>query len=116
MSKFAFCGNNCEVCKVYLVTQSDNLEGKKKLAEEWNKEDGLNFKAEDIYCDGCTDGRVFGNFFACEPGIRICAMEKMKVSSCAHCMNYPCDTLSKFLDQAPELKANLESIRIRRNS
>jgi hypothetical protein len=111
MSKYSSCGIDCEVCPAYTATQSNVEEAKKKIAEEWSKAYGAEFKAEDINCDGCTAGteRVIGHWHECE--IRKCAQEKEKVSTCAACKTYPCDTLGKFLDQAPELKANLEKLR-----
>jgi len=111
MSKLSNCGIDCETCQASVVTKNNDLEGKKKLAKEWSKAYSANIKADDIHCDGCTagTGRVIGHWHECE--IRKCAQEKEKVSTCAECNTYPCDTLSKFLDQAPELKANLEKLR-----
>ena len=111
MSQFSYCGIDCEACPASIVTKNNDWEGKKKLAEEWSKAYGADFTAEDISCDGCTagTGRVIGHWHECS--IRKCAQEEEKVSTCAACNSYPCDTLSKFLDQAPELKANLEKLR-----
>lgn len=111
MGKYSYCGIDCEACPASVYTKNNDLEGKKKLAEEWSKAYGAQFKAEDINCDGCTAGteRVIGHWHECD--IRKCAMEEMKVSSCGHCKTYPCDTLSKFIGQVPELKENLEKIR-----
>jgi hypothetical protein len=111
MSKYSYCGIDCEVCSAYVATQNNDEEAKKKVAEEWSKMFNADIKAKDISCDGCTIGtdKLFHHCHECE--VRKCAHEKEKVASCAYCKTYPCDTLNKFLDQAPELKANLEKIR-----
>lgn len=116
MSQFSYCGIDCETCPASVATKNNDLEAKKKLAEEWSKAFGADIKPEDIHCDGCTagTGRVIDHWHECE--IRKCAGETKKVTTCAHCNDYPCETLNGMLNQAPELKANLESIRIRRNT
>jgi hypothetical protein len=115
MSKLAYCGLDCEACQAYIVTQNNDTEGKKKLAEEWSKTYSADIKEENINCDGCTagTGRVIDNWRDCE--IRKCAQETKKVTTCAYCRDYPCGTLSKFIDAVPDAKVNLESISIRSN-
>ena len=110
MNKLAYCGIDCAVCPAYTATQSNNIEEKTKISAEWSKAFNADIKPEDINCDGCTahTGRVISHWHECD--IRKCAEEK-EVTTCASCEDYACEALNKFLDQAPELKANLESLR-----
>jgi hypothetical protein len=110
MSKFSYCGIDCEVCPAYTATQNNSTEERTKVAEDWSKAFNCDMKADDINCDGCTahTGKVIWHWNECE--IRQCA-EEMKVPTCASCNDYACETLNKFLDQAPEMKKNLESLR-----
>jgi hypothetical protein len=61
-------------------------------------------------CDGCRtpSGRLFSGCGKCD--IRKCAQEKGCLT-CAHCPDYPCDTLQKFFATDPGAKRFLEDIR-----
>ncbi len=106
----AYCGLNCSKCEAYMVTQKDDDEERKILAEKWSKQFNTDIKPEDINCDGCqTDtGRHISYCAMCE--IRKCAKGR-DVINCAYCEDYGCETLTKFLKKAPEAKKNLEKIR-----
>jgi hypothetical protein len=108
--KIAYCGINCNECPAFLATQKDDDNERKKVAEMWSKQFNTEIKPEDINCDGCLleSGRLFGYCRVCE--IRKCAQEK-SVKNCAYCDDYPCDKLSKFIDNVPEAKAILDEIR-----
>lgn len=87
----AYCGTVCSECPVFLATQKNDIEEKKKVAERWK------MKVEDINCYGClTKGpKVFRYCKICK--IRKCGQEK-QVENCAYCAEYPCETLSKIRD------------------
>lgn len=111
MSKLiAFCGNDCSACPGYIATKNDDNEARAKIAEEWSKQFGGDFKASDVNCDGCTDiaGRHVGYCAMC--GVRKCASAK-GVENCAYCSDYACETLVNFLKMAPKAKTNLDEIR-----
>ena len=105
---YAFCGLDCSGCPAYIGTQKDDNEMRAKLAEEWSKEYGANFKPEDINCDGCTSkARHIPYCAMCE--IRVCGIKK-GVENCAFCDEYKCEKLTKFHEMAPEAGKNLEAI------
>jgi hypothetical protein len=111
MSKMiAYCGIVCTDCEAFIVTQQNDNAKRKELAASWSKRYGHEFKPEDINCDGCLslDGRHIGYCNVCE--IRKCGMEK-EVENCAYCIDYKCEKLEKFHEQAPKAKAKMEEIR-----
>jgi len=105
----AFCGINCTDCDAFLATREDDDAGRRKVAVEWSKEFGHEIKPEEINCDGCLsiDGRHISYCGTCE--IRKCGMEK-GVENCAYCVDYKCEKLDKFHEQAPKAKERLEEV------
>lgn len=106
----AFCGLDCAQCPGYKATQADDHDARKRVAEEWSKEFGHEFKPESINCDGCvqTEGRHIDYCSVCE--IRLCGLGR-GVLNCAYCPDYACDKLLKFLENSSEARENLEEIR-----
>lgn len=104
----AKCGLVCTDCPAYIATQNDDDAERARVAEMWGKEFGVQFKIEDINCDGCLSSeRLFSYCNTCE--IRKCGDEK-NVDNCAMCEDFACDKISKFLEGAPTAKESLESI------
>jgi len=105
----AYCGIVCTDCDAFVATQEDDDAKRRKLAESWSKEFGHEIKPEEINCDGCLDtaGRHIGYCGTCE--VRKCGMEK-EVENCAYCIDYKCEKLDKFHEQAPKAKGTLEEI------
>ena len=106
----AFCGIVCTDCKAFIATREDDDAKRRDVAEAWSKAFAKEIKPEEINCDGCLtrDGRHIGYCSICE--IRKCGMEK-GVKNCAYCIDYKCEKLIKFFEQAPEAKKTLEEIR-----
>ena len=106
----AFCGITCTDCKAFIATQENDDAKRKDIAETWSKAFGREIKPDEINCDGCLniDGRHIGYCDICE--IRKCGMEK-DVKNCAYCVDYKCQKLDKFHEQAPEAKKILDGIR-----
>jgi hypothetical protein len=96
---FAYCGLDCSKCDAFIATQAEDSERMKQIAERWNRELGTEFTALDVFCDGCLTQRISG---WCQKIclIRPCA-EKSGVETCAHCGNYQCENLEKFLSDEP---------------
>lgn len=109
-SMIAFCGIECGECKALIATQKNDLEMKKAIAAEWSTEFGHQIRPEDINCVGCSvsDGSHINYCSVCE--IRACGLKK-KVENCAYCVEYRCEKLGKFHEQAPKAKALLEEVR-----
>jgi len=107
----AYCGLVCTDCEAFMVTQKNDTAKRKELAEAWSKQFGHEIKAEEINCDGCLslDGRHISYCNVCD--VRKCGMEK-DVENCAYCIDYKCEKLEKFHEQAPKAKGNLEEIRL----
>ena len=106
----AYRGLNCTTCPAYQATQKDDDEERRRVAEVWSKEFGVEIKPEHINCDGCLEpeGRHIAYCDQCK--IRACAMEK-GVVNCAHCGDYACDELKGFFKMAPDAEKHLEEIR-----
>jgi len=106
----SFCGISCSECPVFLATQKNDNNERKKVAEEWSESYNMELKLEDINCDGCLveTGRLFGHCKVCE--IRKCGIEK-NVKNCAYCIDFPCQKLDDFFIKMAYGKANLEEIR-----
>ena len=105
----AYCGLLCTDCKAFIATQENDDEKRREVAEAWSKGLPVAIKPEEINCDGCLEeGRLFSYCNTCE--IRKCGKER-GVINCAHCIDYNCEKLAKFLEQAPEAKKTLEEIR-----
>jgi hypothetical protein len=104
----AFCGFDCSNCPAYIVTQSGDVEEKKRLAEKWTKATGKKMAPEDIFCDGCNAGGRLVAYCA-ECAIRTCAIAKA-YPTCAHCPDMPtCDkiTTRKTREMLVKLKKEL---------
>jgi len=106
----AFCGIVCTDCEAFIATREDNDAKRREIAKSWSKEFGHEIKPEEINCDGClnVDERHISYCGTCE--IRQCGIEK-EVENCAYCIDYKCEKLDKFHEQASKAKKTLEEIR-----
>jgi hypothetical protein len=107
---FAYCGLICSECPAYLATRAEDMAALEKVAAQWSEEYGRSITADYCLCDGCTSGseRLCGYCGECD--VRACAIER-GVLTCAHCDNYGCQTITRFLEFAPQAKTGLEEIR-----
>jgi hypothetical protein len=105
----AYCGLDCSECKAFQATEAKDFGRKREIAEKWTREGDIEFKPEDINCEGCMSETISG---WCRKicKIRPCA-EKRKIKTCAHCEDYPCQMLKKFLSNESIAARNLEQIR-----
>ena len=107
--QIAYCGLVCTDCLAYIASQADDDKQRKEVAETWTKEYKIDFKPEDINCDGCTStGKHVGNCGMCE--IRKCGQEK-GVINCAYCSDYSCDKTDEFFKMVPACKKTLDAIK-----
>jgi len=57
----ALCRIDCRVCDAYIATQTNNLELKQKLADDFKKNFGVEKPLSELDCDGCgATGRHIG--------------------------------------------------------
>lgn len=106
----AYCGLTCTECPTFLATKNDDDDARKRTAELWSKQFGVEIKPTDINCQGClsTGEEIFGHCKVCE--IRKCGQEK-EIENCAHCGEYACEKLDGFFSLAPMAKTALDEIR-----
>jgi hypothetical protein len=105
----AYCGLVCSDCPTFLATQNDDDIMRQKTAELLSEKYGLNFKPEEINCDGCmADSRkLIGYCHTCE--VRKCGRAKA-VENCAVCDEQPCDKLKKFHEFSPDAKKCFDAL------
>ncbi len=106
----AFCGLLCHECGAFLATKDNDDKKRALVAELWSKEYNVKLKPEDIHCTGCiSEGEnIFSHCKVCE--IRKCGKDKSLVN-CAHCNDYACEKLDKFLLMVPECRKRLDTLR-----
>ena len=105
-----YCGIVCSDCPVLIATKNDDNDERKKVATLFTKQYGREYKPEDINCDGCIANgpRLFRYCANCK--WRTCAREK-NLENCAHCDDYPCESLSGLFSQYAKAKETLDAIR-----
>ncbi|MFZ6026086.1 MAG: DUF3795 domain-containing protein [Chloroflexota bacterium] len=109
----AACGLDCSKCEAYQATQNNDDFAKERIAAQWRAEyNAPNITIASVTCDGCMTGERHGGYCA-ECGIRKCAVER-NLPNCAYCNDYACEALEGFFKVAPQVRANLETIRAAR--
>jgi hypothetical protein len=106
----AICGLDCATCPAFIAHNTRDRALQEKTAKEWAQQFKFDFTPEMIDCVGCTveAGPHIGHCAECE--IRTCGLRK-KEKNCGHCTEYPCALISKFIDNVPPAKTNLEAVR-----
>ncbi len=105
-----YCGLDCEKCEAFIATQKNDDALRAAVAEKWARDYGAPIKPEDINCTGCLSGGVKTYYCAQLCEIRKCAVGR-SLGTCAECSDFGCDTLEKFLGQAPAARKALEALR-----
>jgi hypothetical protein len=109
-SRIAYCCIDCDTCSLYKATLNNDLEAKKKIAEEWGDAKKQEFKIEDFYCYGCKDKRSHGI-----PGedctVRDCAVRK-GFATCAQCSLFE-DCEEKLWRNFPGLRDGVRTMKTR---
>jgi hypothetical protein len=103
------CGLDCFTCECREATLSGDAEKKAAIAVRWSKNYDAALTAADINCVGCTaEGVHFGWCLQCP--IRTCVVDK-GFKTCAECVEFPCEKNQMILDNVPDARANIESLR-----
>lgn len=90
----AYCGINCESCKLYKATINDNAILRQELAGEWGALYKRNLDTLEMHCLGCKSNHVYDLCNNCD--IKICNQNK-KIDQCNNCEEYSsCDRIKKF--------------------
>ncbi len=105
----AYCGLACQKCPAFIATLNDDDEARRQTAAMYAEKYGLNFKPEDINCEGCRceGGKLIGYCSTCE--IRKCGRNK-GVDNCTACAEQPCQNLIDFHAFSPEAKAAFDAV------
>ena len=105
----AYCGHDCAKCDAFTATETRDLALKRTIAERWTKELKTKVGPADVECRGCKSSTLSAWCLRfCK--VRPCA-EARGVETCAHCKDYPCTELERFLSTEPADKESLERIR-----
>ena len=105
----AKCGLICTECDAYLATQANDIEALTRMAEEANQQYGMSMTWEDSRCFGCqTELKKIPYCDSCT--VRLCANQH-QVETCAHCPDFGCETISRFMEDVPQAAATLTDIR-----
>jgi len=106
----AYCGLVCSQCPTFLATQNDDNIARERTVALYAKKFGLDFKPEDINCDGCKSvgGKLIKFCQVCE--IRKCCSAR-DLGNCALCSEQPCENLKKFYEFSADAKASLEALK-----
>lgn len=104
------CGIICSDCPVFVAMKKNDDEERRRVAEIFTKQYGIEYKPADINCDGCSSdsSRIFSYCNICN--VRKCGKEK-HVENCAHCGDYPCEKLSKVFAEYSKAKETLDNIK-----
>ena len=101
------CGLFCGDCKIYNAYATDDVESRKKIAQEYREIRGRNITPEQVKCLGCK--AADSSCWESKCKIRACAEER-GMEFCYQCLAYPCDMLQKFHGDHPEARENLKTI------
>jgi hypothetical protein len=107
------CGLYCGACPMYLASQEKDEQKFEALMKQFSGSK-MQFKREDLLCDGCIGGgRVAA--FCRKCAMRSCAEAKTDVTRCSDCTEYPCSKITGFNNDGmlhhAEVLANLRQIR-----
>lgn len=104
--KLAYCGINCESCKLYKATITNDNNLRKVISEEW----GLIYKKtidiSTLNCLGCKSELHYVGCGNCD--ITICN-QKRNNESCNECSEYSnCDRIKKFIKWQKDNNTEIE--------
>lgn len=99
----AYCGIICTECPLYIATQKNDFEMKKKIQSEYEELYHRPFDLEDIKCYGCKSDKKF--FLSNKCNITPCNKNK-GIDTCSQCNNHPCKRIEKFYNWHEEHHTN----------
>lgn len=103
----AYCGINCETCKLYQASKFKSNKLLYKLAEEWGNLYNRTFELEKLKCFGCKSDVVFELCNKCQ--IKLCNIER-RIKTCTECSEYPCERIQQFIEWQKKEKTGVEMI------
>ena len=85
----SMCGFDCNQCKAFAPNILKNDE-REQLSVMWKKYYDLDFKADEMYCDGCRSDKPDAKRISDNCLVRSCVIEK-GLEHCGECEDYPCE-------------------------
>lgn len=108
---FGCCGTDCSACKALIATRSNNQDALELVAASWRRTyQNPSFTADNVRCDGCLSQSFVHPAWCGQCPIRACGREH-SVANCAVCPEYGCTRMTKFTENNPDMRANLEALR-----
>ena len=103
----AYCGFNCSTCDIYLATQKNSSEERKKIAQKLKGLLSLNLMPDDINCNGCItdETKLFSLCKTCK--IKRCVKIK-DLKNCGYCVEFPCKEIDFILNHSEMAKKIME--------
>ena len=83
-------GYLCDLCKAYApnIKKKDERE---MLSKMWKKYYDLDYKVEQIYCEGCRCTKADAKLIDVNCPVRKCVIQK-QIDHCGECKDFPCKT------------------------
>ncbi len=107
--KVAYCGINCESCKLYKATISNNDELRKEVAKEWGDLYKRTLNLSELNCLGCKSEIIYEACKKCD--IKDCNL-KRETENCNSCEEYStCKRIRQFENWQKENNTEVEIIR-----
>ena len=111
MTELAYCGLVCEECPVFQATKNRDEVHKRWLAAEYSSEE-LCFSTRDMTCYGCHSQQRLESRMCRGCRVRACAVTR-PIENCAHCVEYPCRLIERFISTETDARLQLEMERAR---
>jgi hypothetical protein len=109
----ASCGLYCGACPMYLATQSKDESRVKALMQQFSSSK-MNWKMEDLLCDGCRGNGQLA-IFCRKCAIRESAASKTKTKLCSDCSEFACSRITAFNNDGmlhhAEVLSNLKQLK-----
>jgi hypothetical protein len=94
MHKSSYCGINCNKCKLYIATITNDDEMKTEAANEWSILYKRDFRKEEMVCKGCKSDTLFVLCSQC--GITPCCIGR-GIDNCEDCdIFHRCERIQEF--------------------
>jgi hypothetical protein len=100
----ARCGYKCNLCLIYRENLEKDERNRQKFRNGVDKYYGDKLTLEECYCDGCmTDDSENPVLVTKECEVRPCVIAR-NIDNCAHCVQYPCQTIKKKFVERREVE------------
>jgi hypothetical protein len=100
----ARCGYRCDLCLIYRENLKKDPQNRRTFRDGVEKYYGDKLTLEECYCDGCmTNDRGNPVLVTKDCEVRPCVIAR-NIDNCAHCVQYPCQTIKKKFVERREVE------------